>query len=465
MQKRISLSIPKPCHEDWNNMQPSEQGRFCLSCQKQVVDFTQMSDAELFNFFSKTKEQHVCGRTHTAQLDTVISKPVEPKKKKLWYVQYFSMLLMLLNKPSAQAQVKPPVESKPVDKRRTSMGAVAILPVAQPRVVTGKVTNEKGEPIPGALIVIKDAKTGATCNDSGNFSIRVLPTDILYASALGYDTKLLLIKDQATLSITLQSSQQMWLGELVIINPDAIADDQPRHVANVLVKNKETGRILKNVKLQIYKNSEAEPQTAYTDGSGAYEIRKIKEDDSFLVNVAVEGFEEGGLKISGSGFHKKRENRIIFVQPKIQPIVIEGETNDLSKSIFMGDTVVTRQPMIRPSCATNIRLGAIITGVKVTPTITNFPDIFTRTSVVIYPNPVMSGTNATVQLNGFANGDYQLIVSNVGGQQLSSVAIKVVGKKQSAYVPSSAIKFPGVYIVAFVNTSTNKTATAKLVVQ
>jgi len=52
--KKFNLSIPKPCHENWEQMTPAEQGRFFGACQKTVVDFTHMSDRELAAFFRKS---------------------------------------------------------------------------------------------------------------------------------------------------------------------------------------------------------------------------------------------------------------------------------------------------------------------------------------------------------------------------------------------------------------------------
>jgi len=51
MLKNIQLSIPKPCHENWDAMSPVEKGRFCGSCQKQVVDFSNMNDWQIAEFF------------------------------------------------------------------------------------------------------------------------------------------------------------------------------------------------------------------------------------------------------------------------------------------------------------------------------------------------------------------------------------------------------------------------------
>ena len=51
MSKKFQLQIPEPCHESWEKMNPVEQGRFCNSCQKAVIDFTGMSDAQLNRLF------------------------------------------------------------------------------------------------------------------------------------------------------------------------------------------------------------------------------------------------------------------------------------------------------------------------------------------------------------------------------------------------------------------------------
>lgn len=66
MQK-ISLSIPKPCHEDWNAMTPDNKDKFCGACQKTVIDFSNMSDNQLAQFFKKPAGS-VCGRFHQGSI-------------------------------------------------------------------------------------------------------------------------------------------------------------------------------------------------------------------------------------------------------------------------------------------------------------------------------------------------------------------------------------------------------------
>jgi len=48
MQK-LQLSIPEPCHENWHQMTPTEQGRFCNACSKEVVDFSMMNRYQSFS--------------------------------------------------------------------------------------------------------------------------------------------------------------------------------------------------------------------------------------------------------------------------------------------------------------------------------------------------------------------------------------------------------------------------------
>ena len=67
----LNISIPTPCHEDWEAMIPNEKGRHCNSCVKTVVDFTTMSDEEIKNFFLNRKEEKVCGRFRTEQLHRI----------------------------------------------------------------------------------------------------------------------------------------------------------------------------------------------------------------------------------------------------------------------------------------------------------------------------------------------------------------------------------------------------------
>ena len=62
--------------------------------------------------------------------------------------------------------------------------------VAQNSTVTGRVTDEKGEPIPGASVQIKGSKTGGTAaNADGTFTLKVANGASLIVSAAGFESK------------------------------------------------------------------------------------------------------------------------------------------------------------------------------------------------------------------------------------------------------------------------------------
>lgn len=72
MKKTVRLQIAVPCHEDWDRMSLSSQGRFCEQCTKEVVDFSWMTDAQILRVMNEMKGQSVCGNFRSSQLDRPI---------------------------------------------------------------------------------------------------------------------------------------------------------------------------------------------------------------------------------------------------------------------------------------------------------------------------------------------------------------------------------------------------------
>ena len=94
MKKQLHISIPKPCHEDWQKMTPNQQGKFCNSCAKTVVDFTKKSETEIQSFFIENQGKKVCGRFQQTQLDTITIEI--PEQLLFQQVSYSRMFLLAL---------------------------------------------------------------------------------------------------------------------------------------------------------------------------------------------------------------------------------------------------------------------------------------------------------------------------------------------------------------------------------
>ncbi|MFN0201626.1 MAG: hypothetical protein ACKVTZ_08905 [Bacteroidia bacterium] len=67
MKYHYQLHIASPCHEEWDNMQPNEMGRYCDSCQKTVIDFSKMTEIEIGTFLHLRQGQDFCGNMELSQ--------------------------------------------------------------------------------------------------------------------------------------------------------------------------------------------------------------------------------------------------------------------------------------------------------------------------------------------------------------------------------------------------------------
>ncbi len=132
MAKKFQLSIPEPCHENWNQMTPVDQGRFCASCQKEVIDFSLMSDREIAQFFKKpiqglSKGGSLCGRFMQDQLHRDIALP----RKRIPWVKYFLQIalpaFLASAKVAAQGKVRIESNERVIVKENAVVGDTVLL--------------------------------------------------------------------------------------------------------------------------------------------------------------------------------------------------------------------------------------------------------------------------------------------------------------------------------------------------
>jgi hypothetical protein len=148
MAKQLQLAIPVPCHEDWDKMTTADKGKFCASCQKQVVDFTNMSDRQVAEFFKKPSTGSVCGRFMSDQLE----RDIEIPKKRIPFVKYFFQIALpaFLFSLKATAQKK---SSKPASNNIKSNPRPAELKAWMMGDVEASLSNR---PLIGDTIVIPE---------------------------------------------------------------------------------------------------------------------------------------------------------------------------------------------------------------------------------------------------------------------------------------------------------------------
>lgn len=65
---KYKLEIPNPCHADWNSMIATDQGKFCASCKKEVINFELLTNAQILSKISSSSS--VCGRISKNQVNS-----------------------------------------------------------------------------------------------------------------------------------------------------------------------------------------------------------------------------------------------------------------------------------------------------------------------------------------------------------------------------------------------------------
>lgn len=66
----MKLNITKPCAQDWDLMPDVGKGRFCAVCKRNVRDFSNSSDEEIYD--ELISNANVCGKFNSSQIHTNI---------------------------------------------------------------------------------------------------------------------------------------------------------------------------------------------------------------------------------------------------------------------------------------------------------------------------------------------------------------------------------------------------------
>tara|TARA_B100000678_G_C18211044_1_gene503369 strand:- start:1382 stop:2122 length:741 start_codon:yes stop_codon:yes gene_type:complete len=228
----FKISVDQPCSQKFNSFTPTKAGGFCQACQKEVVDFSNMSDVEIRNYFMNiNKQKSTCGHFRTDQLKEY-TIPHSPKTGPSSFttgagLAGISLLSMLpVADSAAQPAAQPQEVSVHLEDEETPRSPSTITPGDS--LLSGIVTDaETGEPIPFANIILKDHTAGVSTDMDGKFRfpVRLNKGDILQVSFLAYERVEYTVTDELQVNIRMTSQTLTGLvvitGEVAVIEPYA----------------------------------------------------------------------------------------------------------------------------------------------------------------------------------------------------------------------------------------------------
>lgn len=195
----FKITIPEPCHENWQAMTPEAKGRFCQKCAKTVHDFSNKTDRQIAKVYQEN-EGKVCGRFHKNQLNRRIA-PYEPTPK----VGHWTVAGMILSGVLSVGQMDGQNCSSNIkgkiavtEKVEEPLMIVGEVKMNQTITISGKMMSDEKEPITGGLIKVIGADFAAITNENGDYLLEI-PRDyehkevVVEFSAFGFKSQMELV--------------------------------------------------------------------------------------------------------------------------------------------------------------------------------------------------------------------------------------------------------------------------------
>lgn len=183
MKKAIKITIPKPCHEDWAKMTPTQKGKHCAVCTKEVVDFTKLSDEAIYKHVSKNT--NTCGRFSATQLNREIELNRKKRNSLLPYAASLLLPLSIMNPTYATPETE-------TTKNYISLGigSRTVTPSERAQITTkGFVFDIQGKPLRNVKIISNETEAITWTAKDGSYKIVTLDHEILTFSLSQWESK------------------------------------------------------------------------------------------------------------------------------------------------------------------------------------------------------------------------------------------------------------------------------------
>lgn len=220
--EKLNIQIDKPCAENFKNFKKTEDGGFCNSCKKNVIDFTKMSDQAILNYFNNEKSK-TCGIFLESQLKNYSNTNLALSKKKSnpFVRSLFGLsLLSSLSFTNSFSQEKT-IDKETVQKEKINTNLNLESSESNELFIVNGIVSDAAGPLPGANVYSKKYNIGIQTDIDGKFIFpkQLKKGDVLIVSFIGYkDAEIIVTKENqsTTLScdIKLKNCEMVMIGEV-----------------------------------------------------------------------------------------------------------------------------------------------------------------------------------------------------------------------------------------------------------
>ncbi len=219
------LKIGFNCSENWNEMAGDGSIKHCEKCEKNVVDFTSISNDEIIEHVNKNKG--TCARICKNQMDAINldfkNKSPNIFHKKLAVVAIVSTLV--------SCSTSKEIQNTNCCSSQTTLNSYEVIAKGinpdslNSVIIKGTVVDENGEPLLGCNIYYNDEIKTST-DFLGHFNLKLkanaITSNPLVISYIGYESFKIDIKSliNSDVKISLNQENTILLGELIIEEPN-----------------------------------------------------------------------------------------------------------------------------------------------------------------------------------------------------------------------------------------------------
>ncbi|WGD34757.1 carboxypeptidase-like regulatory domain-containing protein [Olleya sp. YS] len=312
MRTEIRVTIPEPCHEDWNTMTPKDRGRYCKVCEKTVVDFTNKTDEYIVKTYEK--EGKLCGRFKQQQLDRPLAYSRKDSTNYLAVASTAVLAYLSFGNTNAYAQQEPKTDTTSVNTTNHIKGKIA-QSILKTKIISGRVIGNNNKPLPNVLISEKGTNNFTKTNVEGHYTIKVSNTSVLVFSHESYQNFEILVENNNYISIEMVEKTEIKDSDNTITISGVITDENnlPLPTANIVIKGTNKGTSTDfdgNYSLEVNKND------VLTASYIGYESKDYVIKDNTLVNIKLDPdyyYDEvivGGAFTVNRHYRKTKEERL-----------------------------------------------------------------------------------------------------------------------------------------------------------